>query len=410
MGKLNSVQLRVCSPPPATVKIELPASKSISNRLLIMRALSGNKIKIENLSRADDSRLLATALKTPTEELWLGHAGTALRFATAYAAISPGQRILTGSNRLSQRPMQPLIDALRSCGAAIKCIRNEGYAPLRIRGKKLSGTDFHIDGSQSSQFLTALLLIAPYLDSTSRFFIPANQVSRPYLAMTIDLMSRAGAHITTRLDCVSVTPKHYQPSTLLVEPDWSAASYFYALAAMMPGLAITMPGLSPKSIQGDRQLASIYTSFGVETTFDGNSARIQKTTQANPPSVLNLLDCPDLAQTIAVTACALKIPIRLQGLQTLRIKETDRLDALKNELAKCGAIAEIGNDYLQIQSFETPQTTPRISTYDDHRMAMAFAPLAAKYEGLEIENPEVVSKSFPGFWNALNPLISAKKI
>ncbi len=412
--------------------ITLPASKSISNRLLIMQALSGNEITIDNQSTADDTNLLVGALATTTGEIHLGNAGTALRFATAWAAITPGERILTGTERLCNRPLKPLIDCLRQCGADITCLEREGYAPIRIRGKQLNGTTLHIDGSESSQFLTAMLLVAPYFEGTTRFSLDPAQVSLPYIQMTATLMERGGADIRTEADSITITPGAYTEASFTVEPDWSAASYFYLFALFRPDISIILEGLTAKSVQGDKVTRTLFASLGIYTEFTNRGARLEnrnvstdglQTFSPDQPlaaadkqetrfvdtAAIDCLTFPDLAQTLATAACGLNTSMRLNGLQTLRLKETDRITALATELQKCGTPCTAGADYLEIHPFQPARhralsDTPEIATYSDHRMAMAFAPLAAVFGEIIIENPDVVTKSFPNFWQEVKKL------
>lgn len=447
------------------ISISLPASKSISNRLLIMQALSENEISIDNLSTADDTVLLSNALTTQTGEIHLGNAGTALRFATAWAAITPGERILTGTKRLCDRPLKPLIDSLRQCGADITCLEHEGHAPIRIHGKQLNGINLAVDGTQSSQFLTAMLLVAPYFRGTTRFTLDPDQVSLPYIQMTLALMTRAGAEIQSDDRSITINPGPYLETSFTVESDWSAASYFYLFSLFMPSSSILLEGLTAKSVQGDKIVRSIFADFGIHTEFTNRGARLENRNfhpdtpaqphtssspnhpnhpdghirpDGRPPlTSINCLTFPDLAQTLAAAACGLNIPLRLTGLQTLRIKETDRIAALAAELQKCGTQTQTGPDYLEIQpadsavSFSAPASpvppesssrsehqkkdpqnstlhtfsdTPQIATYSDHRMAMAFAPLAVIFGEIIIEDPDVVSKSFPGFWKEIKKL------
>lgn len=403
-----------------------------------MQALSGNEISIDNLSTADDTNLLAAALTTKSGEIHLGNAGTALRFATAWAAITPGERILTGTERLRNRPLKPLIDCLRQCGADITCLDREGYAPIRIRGKQLTGTTLHIDGSESSQFLTAILLVAPYFEGTTRITLDPAQVSLPYIQMTLSLMNRAGADFHTDADSITITPGAYIESSFTVEPDWSAASYFYLFALFMPDISIVLEGLTAKSVQGDKITRTLFAPLGIHTEFTNRGARlenrnvqpdghVQPDDRVQPdgrraPATIDCLTFPDLAQTLAVAAAGLSTPLLLTGLQTLRLKETDRITALATELQKCRTPTLTGPDYIHVKTdgrrsldLSTPparfyrvdvQPDGRwaISTYHDHRMAMAFAPLAAVFGEITIENPEVVTKSFPNFWQEVKKL------
>lgn len=380
------------------ITVNLPRSKSISNRLLVMRALSKGAVQIENASTADDTRLLEAALQSRTAELWMGHAGTALRFGLAWAAITPGERLITGSDRLSERPIHTLVDALRGLGADITYAGREGFAPLRVKGKALKGGTVELDASVSSQFITALMLIGPYLEGGLELRLSGKAVSTPYLQMTARLMKRAGAELNFSENHIQVSQGEYVESNFDVEPDWSAASYFYSAVAINPNLEIVMPGLRDKSLQGDAVVEDIYKRFGVETVFKAHGALLRSMEIFDDSNDYHFIDCPDLAQTVAVTAAGLQIPFRLTGLQTLRVKETDRIAALANELSKFGVSCIQGDDFLELSSFTKPNGIPVIATYHDHRMAMAFAPLAMLYDGLAIDDPDVVSKSFPDFW------------
>ena len=387
----------------ASANIYLPASKSISNRLLVMRALSDGNVSIKNLSTADDTDILEKALEIPSGEVYLGLAGTALRFGMAWAAITPGERILSGLPRLHERPIKELVDALRELGADIQYLEKEGFAPVRIVGKKLKSGKLNIDGSRSSQFLTALMLIAPYCESGLEFEIPENQVSLPYVTMTLSLMQKAGATVTQEGRVIRISGA-YQKTEFTVEPDWSAASYFYLWALAIEKSMLTIKDLQFDSVQGDKLAAEIFTFYGIISHATDGDMRIGKRLIPDYPAEINCISCPDLAQSFAVAAVIAQRPMKLTGLQTLRHKETDRIEALKNELAKCGVVSNTGSDFIEILSFEKPLKTPVIKTYKDHRMAMAFAPLAAVFGEIHIEDPGVVSKSFPGYWEEVEKL------
>ncbi|NEN22426.1 3-phosphoshikimate 1-carboxyvinyltransferase [Cryomorpha ignava] len=391
----NSVQ--------SNVQINLPASKSISNRLLIMRALSGNLIRIENLSSADDTQILETALGVKSGEVNLGLAGTALRFGMAWAAVTPGVRVLRGDARLNERPVKELANALRELGADFKYIEKEGFAPVEITGKKLNGGKLTIDGSRSSQFITAMMLIAPYCEAPLLFKIDKSQVSMPYVDMTVSLMRKAGAKIEQQESDIKISGA-YGSSDFVVEPDWSAASYFYLWAMALEKTTLSINGLPFESVQGDKVASDIFAHYGIISHFTDGNMRIAKKLLPDFPEEINCIGCPDLAQTFAIAAVIAQKSVRLTGLQTLRHKETDRIEALKNELAKCGVFCKAGSDFLEILSFEKPAGTPIIKTYKDHRMAMAFAPLAAIFGEIQIENPGVVSKSFPGYWKEVEKM------
>jgi len=402
MGELITVSFSKESVP-ADVEISLPASKSISNRLLIMQALSGNTIQIKNLSKAHDTRILETALEVKSGDVNLGLAGTALRFGMAWAAITPGTRVLKGETRLNERPVKELVDALRDLGADIKYLDKEGFAPLEIKGKVLKGGRLNIGGSRSSQFTTAMMLIAPFCASSLSFTIDPAQVSMPYIEMTLSLMQKAGATIVKEGGEIKILGK-YQPTIFQVEPDWSAASYFYLWAMALEKTTLSLKNLSFDSVQGDKVAADIFAHYGLISHFSNGNMRVAKKLIPNYPDEIDCLSFPDLAQTFAVAAVIAQKPVRLTGLQTLRYKETDRIEALKNELEKCGATCNSGSDFLEIISFQKPAHTPIIKTYQDHRMAMAFAPLAAIFGEIKIENPDVVSKSFPGYWTEVAKL------
>ena len=402
MGELITLSLSQESVP-GDVEISLPASKSITNRLLIMRALSGNAIQIENLSTADDSQILENALRVSSGDVDLGLAGTALRFGMAWAAITPGTRVLKGKARLHERPVKELVDALRELGADIKYLEKEGFAPLEITGKALNGGRLTIAGSRSSQFTTAMMLIAPYCASPLHFKMDPAQVSMPYIDMTLRLMQKAGAVVEQEGREIKISGK-YQSTVFQVEPDWSAASYFYLWAMALEKSTISLKNLVFDSVQGDKLAADVFAHYGMISHFANGNMRVAKKLIPDFRNEINCVGFPDLAQTFAVAAVIAQKPLKLTGLQTLRFKETDRIEALKNELAKCGATCQAGSDYLDIISFQKPAETPIIKTYDDHRMAMAFAPLAAIFGEIKIENPDVVSKSFPNYWTEVAKL------
>ena len=383
--------------------VSLPLSKSVNNRLLIMRALSDGKVEITGESSAEDVQYLKVALKSEASEIYMGDGGTAIRFGLAWAAISPGTRKISGSSRLMERPIAHLAEDLRRIGADIIYTEKDGFAPLLVRGKSLDGGEVSPGGQTSSQFISALLLIAPYCRDGLVLNLSENQVSTPYISMTIALMKMAGAEVSQSKNQIRVAPGGYKPTTIAVEPDWSAASYFYAWQALsgMPKLEIS--GLKDESIQGDRAGLRGFRDFGVVESFTPSGLALSSGNR-KLPAALNFIESPDLAQTYAVCAAGLRHPLKLTGLQTLRVKETDRIAALEAELLKCGVTCRSGSDFLELGSFEPPQGVPRIKTYRDHRMAMAFAPLVTRIGVMEIENPEVVRKSFPHYWDELQKL------
>lgn len=415
-------------------EIKLTSSKSISNRVLIIKALSGLEIKISNLSDAKDTQTLLQLLSAKELTTFdVLHAGTAMRFLTAYLAVKKGEFVLTGSERMQQRPIKILVDALRILGTEIEYLNNEGFPPLKIKGKKLLGGEITIDGSVSSQYISALMLVAPYMENGLKINFEGLITSKPYLDMTAEIMKYFGAELTwaascfRRNDAIKVKAGKYIAKDFYVQADWSAASYWYGMVALAKEADITLHGLQKKSLQGDAVVAKIYENFGVKTEFLENGIRLTKNSNfrlRTSDFLLNFTNFPDLAQTVAVTCAALNVPAKLTGLSTLRIKETDRIIALQIELNKLGYNVEVENDDLIIARYEAislPNQTslrgtkqslstkeialPRstslammsIKTYNDHRMAMAFAPLAL-LAPITIENPEVVIKSYPNFW------------
>lgn len=385
----------------------ISGSKSESNRLLILQQLFP-LIQIKNLSNADDTRVLQKALNSAEEIIDIGHAGTAMRFLTAYFATQQRKtRQLTGSKRMQERPIQVLVDALKTIGATIKYIKKEGFPPIEIQGEKLIKSKLSLKGNISSQYISALLLIAPSLPKGLEIKLEGNITSISYIKMTLSLLNKIG--VTTSFKDKYIVVKPIQNSQLkiqnfIIEPDWSSASYYYSLAALQPNTKIELIGFKKKSLQGDSILPEIYEKLGVKTTFTNKGIHLESinTTLNFKPLTLNLIKTPDLAQTIAVTCLGLGIDCHLTGLQTLKIKETDRLQALKNELEKFGVAVKITKNSLAFSSNEQRfgkdcSEDFLIKTYNDHRMAMAFAPLSV-LTPISIENSEVVTKSYPNFW------------
>lgn len=403
--------------------IKISGSKSESNRLLILRALNPN-LYIHNLSDSDDTQLLQKALENNQNIIDIHHAGTAMRFLTAYFSIQKNREVLlTGSKRMKERPIGVLVEALRKLGVAIEYSENEGFPPLKIKGKKLTKNKISIDANISSQYISALILIAPKLKNGLEITLEGNITSRPYIEMTLALLNQIGIKTSFKNNVIGINPKSQisNPEPLFVESDWSSASYFYSVVALSEiGTEITLSSFKENSLQADKALVDIYKNFGVETRFNingndndndndniKNSITLKKSQILNPESqILNLVNCPDIAQTIAVTCFGLGIGCHLTGLHTLKIKETDRLQALKNEIEKLGGKVEITDDALILEKHSISlknQETKSIATYQDHRMAMAFAPLAIKTD-IRIENAEVVSKSYPNFWEDLKSI------
>lgn len=384
-------------------QIQITGSKSISNRLLILSKLFGN-IDILNLSNSQDTTLLKKALESDSEIIDIHHAGTAMRFLTSYYSIFEGRKtILTGSDRMKNRPIKPLVDALRSLGADITYLEKEGFPPLQIIGKKLEKNNVKISADVSSQFLTSLILIGGKLENGLTLELEGEITSQPYLEMTLKILNEIGIKSHFTENKIEILPhsdnfriEHYE-----VESDWSSASYFYSLAAI-GRKSITLKSYHTLSLQGDSVIKELYWKyFGINTVSDyaENSISLLPEPAFEFPEFItvNMNDCPDIAQTLCVTATALKIPFEITGLHTLKVKETDRLVALQNELVKIGAKTNITGDKIESSEFVEPEENISIATYNDHRMAMAFAPFALIKE-LNIENEDVVEKSYPEFW------------
>lgn len=382
--------------------IQITGSKSETNRLLILQQFYKN-LQIENISNSDDSVLMQKALISTSTEINIGHAGTAMRFLTSYFAVKENSEIiLTGSHRMKDRPIKILVDALKSLGADIQYLEKDGFPPLKIIGKKLVHNFIEIDGNVSSQYISSLLLIAPLLENGLQLKFKGEITSVPYIKMTLTLLAELGVELSWDDDSILIQPKPLiENKTIVVESDWSSASYYYSLVALSPNSEVTLSAYKKNSLQGDSVLAGIYEKLGVKTTFNKNSitlANQQSTANNQQLLTLDLINAPDIAQTIAVTCFGLGVECFLSGLHTLKIKETDRLVALKNEIEKLGGEVEITNETLHLKSSAKIIENIRIKTYDDHRMAMAFAPLATKVS-IEIEEANVVSKSYPTFWD-----------
>lgn len=379
--------------------IQITGSKSETNRLLILQQFYPN-LTIENTSNSDDSVLMQKALVSTADEINIGHAGTAMRFLTAYFSVKEGNEIvLTGSHRMKDRPIKILVEALTSLGANIQYLEKEGFPPLKISGKKLTNDFVEIEGNVSSQYISALLLIAPTLQNGLKLKFKGEVTSVPYIKMSLQLLAELGIDYVWEGNLITVHPKPAIVSkTVTVESDWSSASYYYSLCALSPNSEIILSSYKKNSLQGDSALATIYENLGVSTEFKENAIILKKKLNFNlQPLTLNLINAPDIAQTIAVTCFGLGIECYLTGLHTLKIKETDRLVALKTEIEKLGGEVIITDETLLLKPSAKINENISIATYDDHRMAMAFAPLAVKV-AIEIEDPGVVSKSYPTFW------------
>ena len=384
-----------------TENITISGSKSESNRLLILQQIFPN-LQIENLSDSDDTHHLQEALSSENEIADIGHAGTAMRFLTAFFANQDGEtKIIQGSERMHNRPIQILVDALRDLGADIEYLEKDGYPPLKIKGKKITNSAVKINGNVSSQYISALMLIAPSLPNGLEIELIGKITSVPYINMTLKLLHQLDVEAKFEGQLIKIASKSaVKNQTIVVESDWSSASYFYSLIALSKiGSSVTLSAYKKDSLQGDNCLADIYKYFGVQTIFKENSIVLSKVkTHQKEVLKVDLKNAPDIAQTIAVTCYGLGVACDLSGLHTLKIKETDRLDALKIELTKLGANIEVTNENLHLKTSEEIKKNIAIETYNDHRMAMAFAPLALKVP-IQILDSDVVSKSYRNFWN-----------
>ena len=405
-------QYRLTAPRRLDMTVDLPASKSISNRALIIHALSGGSTLPENLSDCDDTSVIIEALRTMPEEINIKAAGTAMRFMTAYLSVTPGTHILTGTERMKHRPIGILVDALRTLGANIEYIGEEGYPPLRITGSTLKGGLLEIHGNVSSQYISALLMIGPMLKDGLTLRLLDHIISRPYIDLTLWMMGEFGAEAEwTSADTITVNPKPYKSRDYFIENDWSGASYWYEMLALNgdPESEIRLTGLMDGSKQGDSITRYIFSLLGVKTKLQSKKAGIPQTITLKknghcvPKLEYDFVNCPDLAQTFVVACAAMNIPFHFTGLSTLKIKETDRIEALKTEMRKLGYVVKDidGSELLWDGERCEPSLEQGIDTYEDHRMALAFAPYAMKHNGLVINNPQVVTKSYPHYWDHL---------
>ena len=400
--------------------VHLTGSKSECNRALIIEVLSNGKVKVENMSDAADAVVLSQVLslepqvksqephglglKNPDLKLVnIGPAGTAMRFLTAYFALQDNEVILTGSARMKQRPIGILVDALRELGAEIEYVENEGFPPIKLKGNLKQLTNkVCIKGNISSQYITALLLIAARLPFGLELHIEGDLTSRPYVEMTLAMLQTAGIQHTWDDNVIGISNQEFAKTSLHIEPDWSAASYWYAIAALADEAELFLPGLTQYSLQGDSVITEIMANFGITSQFKDGGVYLQKELKPLQRRIFDLKECPDLAQTVIVVCAALGHECTFTGLETLKIKETDRIKALQNELAKIGVkLVEKGQVYKLDCSEKHIPNRIFVNTYDDHRMAMAFAPLALLINEVEIEDADVVEKSYPAFWKDL---------
>ncbi|WP_010182060.1 3-phosphoshikimate 1-carboxyvinyltransferase [Aquimarina agarilytica] len=389
--------------------LQITGSKSEANRLLILQALY-SKISIKNLSNSDDSQVMQEAIVSSEELVDIHHAGTAMRFLTSYFATREGRKtVLTGSERMQQRPIKILVDALRDLGADITYQNEEGYPPIVLNGKKLTKNKVSLKANVSSQYISSLMLIAPSLENGLEIALEGKVTSVPYIKMTLSLLKEIGAEGSFEHNVIKIAPLAVcNTDTIVVESDWSSASYFYSLVALSKNAKVTLGSYKKSSYQGDAALAEIYKNLGVQTSYNNNTITLEKVSDVTKGTdafngALDLANSPDIAQTIAVTCFGLGVSCHLTGLHTLKIKETDRLEALKAEIEKLGGIVEITEDALKLRAESTIKAGVAIATYQDHRMAMAFAPLALRTQ-LLINEAEVVSKSYPDFWSDMQKL------
>ena len=397
--------------------VKLPASKSISNRILIIQALSNLSFDIKNLSLAEDTSLMQNLLqkiesnKETGTQIDCGNAGTVFRFLTAFLANTQGQWKLTGSDRMKKRPVKILVDALIELGANIKYKEKSGYPPLLIRGNRLNGNNIKIDAGISSQYISALLMLAPILPEGLELQLSGKITSSPYIDMTLDIMQKTGISWKYNNSIIKIPPQKYQANSFVVESDWSSVAYWYEIASFSKEVNIFLPGLKKDSCQGDAILPEIYKKLGIQTDFQETGIRLIKRGKTVESLSFDFIPYPDLVQSVVVTCAGLNIPGEFIIPENLRIKETDRVSALLNELKKLGYEIKLekteNHSILSLQKTEKQLETNNvktIKTYEDHRMAMAFAPLCLLHENLQIEKPEVVSKSYPSFWEDLKKM------
>ena len=392
------------SPPESTrTSVQLPASKSISNRAIILNALSLNLHPISNLSDCEDTSVILDSFNSNSNVFDVKGAGTAMRFLTAFLAGMEGEWIIRGSKRMHERPIHPLVETLNALGADIDYLEKEGFPPLKITGRPLKGGEVYLAGDISSQFISALLMIAPLMKNGLTIHIEKNIVSRPYIDLTLGMMKEYGVHARWENNDITVKPQKYKAVELTVEADWSAASYWYEIVSLLPGSEVKLKGLMKKSLQGDANVANLFTDLGVTTEYISDGIIIRNAKKKTKKFFHDFVNEPDLAQTFAATCCFKGIPFLFSGIQSLKIKETDRVAALISELKKLGfLLKENGKGILEWDGERCfPDKEPAIDTYDDHRMAMSLAPGAVVFKSLIINDPAVVSKSYPTFWSDL---------
>lgn len=402
------------APSQMNASINLPASKSISNRALVISAMAGSSIQPSNLSDCDDTEVIIAALNNMPDVIDIKAAGTAMRFTTAYLASTPGEHTITGTERMQNRPIRILVDALRYLGADITYVRNEGYPPLHIKGKALEGGHLEVVGNISSQYISALLMIGPMLKKGLELKLTGEIASRPYIDLTLWTMKEYGADADwTDMDTITVKPQPYKETPYMIENDWSASSYWYEMMALNANIdsSIELEGLMDSSKQGDSVVKYIFSLLGVKSEFENRDTITTVTLKTNrcllPKFEYDFSGSPDLAQTIVVACCALGVKFKFTGLASLKIKETDRIEALKTEMRKLGYVLEDrdGKELLWDGARCKPENDNpldvAIDTYEDHRMALAFAPMSLSRNYMRVNNPHVVTKSYPHYWENL---------
>ncbi len=398
------MQYKIFAPQEINASIKLPASKSISNRALILKAMAMDNTPVHNLSDCDDTQVMVDAFSMTSNLIDVKAAGTSMRFLTAFLAHMPGEWIITGTERMQERPIHVLVDALVSLGARIEYLGKIGCPPLKIKGSALDGGEIHLSGGVSSQFISALLMVAPNMRKGLVIHLEGNVISKPYIKLTLGMMKSFGVNARWEGNTIYINPDIYKPTDYLVESDWSAASYWYSMVSLADKAEVELKGLFKDSMQGDSKVAELFLDLGVETEYTEDGVKLRKTDRIVKKMFHDFVNEPDLAQTFVVTCCMLNIPFLFTGLQSLKIKETDRIEALKKEMKKLGyVISDRENSIMEWDEERCePTENAAIKTYEDHRMAMAFAPAAFKLQSLNIAEPHVVSKSCPAFWEDLS--------
>lgn len=400
------MQYKIFAPQEINTTIKLPASKSISNRALILKAMAMDNTPIQNLSDCDDTLVMIDAFSLTSNLIDVKAAGTSMRFLTAFLAHLPGEWIITGTERMKERPIHVLVDALISLGARIEYLGKIGCPPLKIKGSAMEGGEIHLSGGVSSQFISALLMVAPNMRKGLVIHLEGNVISKPYIKLTLGMMKEFGVNARWEGNTIYINPDIYKPTNYLVESDWSAASYWYSMVSLANKAEVELKGLFKDSMQGDSKVAELFLDLGVETEYTADGVKLRKTDRIVKKMFHDFVNEPDLAQTFVVACCMLNIPFLFTGLQSLKIKETDRIEALKKEMKKLGyVILDRENSIMEWDGERCePTENAAIKTYEDHRMAMAFAPAAFKLPSLNIAEPHVVSKSYPAFWEDLTEI------